>query len=142
MKNIHKHSLFPVVIIGLTLALGGFIYLTVTSAPEVQTQSSAVVEEITPVNEGDYQEEMQNTLDKFYSAVASAEEDLDVLVAVESAQFSMTNVRVPAQYRDVHLQLALAFTEMQLELKSGERNIEPLLEEMGALVDATDWLQR
>jgi hypothetical protein len=48
MRNIHQHSLFPVAVLVLTAALGVFIYLTVTSAPEAAEPSVVNIEEVTP----------------------------------------------------------------------------------------------
>lgn len=140
MRNIHKHSLFPVAVLLLTVVLGIFIYLTVTSTPEVTEPSSVNIEEVTPVDEGEYTQEMQAIVETFFDVIETSEDDLDALIAAESAQFSMLNIRVPAEYRDTHLQIALALTEIQLELKEDERNIDPLIEELQRLVEEAEWL--
>jgi hypothetical protein len=140
MRNIHQHSFFPVAVLLLTVVLGIFIYLTVTSTPEVTEPSSVNREEVTPVDEGEYTQEMQAIVETFFDVIETSEDDLDALIAAESAQFSMLNIRVPAEYRDTHLQIALALTEIQLELKEDERNIDPLIEELQRLVEEAEWL--
>jgi hypothetical protein len=140
MRNIHQHSLFPVAIVLLTAALGVFIYFTVTSGPEAAETSVVNIEEVTPVDEGEYTQEMQTIVEKFFESMEGSEDDLDALIAAESAQFSMLNIRVPAEYRDTHLQIALALTEIQLELKEDERNIDPMIEDLQRLIEETEWL--
>lgn len=141
MRNIHKHSLFPVAVLLLTAALGVFIYLTVTSTPDAAEPSAVNMEEVTPVDEGEYTQEMQAIVEKFFEAMETSEDDLDALIAAESAQYSMLNIRVPAEYRDTHLQIALALTEIQLELKEDERNIDPLIEDLQGLIEEAEWLR-
>jgi hypothetical protein len=83
---------------------------------------------------------MQAIVKKFFESMEGSEDDLDALIAAESAQFSMLNIRVPAEYRDTHLQVALALTEIQLELKEDERNIDPMIEDLQRLIEETEWL--
>lgn len=141
MKNIHKHSLFPVVVLGLTVILGLFIYLTVTEEPAQNTQeSSVVVENVEPVDAGEYQEEMRGILENFLEKQQEAEEDLDMLIAAESAQFELVSLRVPTEYRETHLQVALILTQMQLTLKTGDRDITELQTQLEELISSTAWL--
>jgi hypothetical protein len=140
MRNIHQHSLFPVAVLLLTAGLGVFIYFTVTSTPETTGGTSTNVEEVVPVDEGEYTQGMQTILDEFLEKVESSTDGLDTLIAAESAQFSMLSIRVPAEYRSTHLQIALALTDIQLELKAEERDVDPLIEALRVLMEETTWL--
>jgi len=137
MSSYHKHSLFPLAVIALSLVLAGFMYWTFQDRPASPTITEEVVE---PVDPQEYKEELAQIVQTFESRFTEAQDDLDKLLATETALASLLQVRVPAQFKDLHLGLAVALNQIQSTLKSGERDVQEFLDAMASLKGQHDWL--
>jgi hypothetical protein len=140
MRLTHRHTLFPLAIISLTLALVGFMLYTVTADKEVETQVTQ--EQVVQVNDGQYQEEMAKVLNRFDARLSEADDDLAKLLGAETAQAALLSIRVPAQYKELHLNFVLTLTEIQFALKSDDRDISEQVEKIEELKSEHTWLAK
>lgn len=64
---------------------------------------------------------MKRIINTFEERMASAD-DLEKLLATETALAGMLGVRVPVEFKEVHLDLAVALSQLQAALKSEGRD--------------------
>lgn len=127
MRYFHRHSFFPLVIILLTLLLGVFIIMTV-ARDQVQTVKPQT-EVVVPVDADVYRADLINLITAFETDVVLTA-DTAAQSASEQAFTSLLDLRVPPEYKQLHLNLALLFTRIQTILKTDDPNIDALLLEL------------
>jgi len=138
----HKQSLFPLAIIFLTLALAGLMVFVIQepvddgSVSSVDTQTA---EEIT-VDPDVYREDLAQVLSVFETRLEEASDDLAKLVATETAQASLLALRVPVEYKELHLDLVIVLNDIQSALRSADRSLESSLADLEALKVTYPWL--
>lgn len=135
---IHHRSFFPLVVVVLSLLLAGLIYWSVS---EPQSPSSSVAfQEETSVDPQEYRSDLKQLLTTFHEHIDTAQDDLDRLRAVEAALDGMLTLRVPAEFKDVHLALAVALSQMRTSLQTGDRSIAAPLADIAELEQTHSWL--
>lgn len=128
MRYFHRHSFFPLVIILLTLLLSVFIIMTV-ARDQVQTVKLQT-EVVVPVDADVYRADLINLITAFETEVVLTADTAAQSVASEQAFTSLLDLRVPPEYKQLHLNLALLFTRIQTILKTDDPNIDALLLEL------------
>jgi hypothetical protein len=139
----HKHSLFPLAVIFLTFVLA-VLMVTLFRVP-VQTETVSVVdttsaEEIT-VNSDGYRVELAGALSVFSNDMEYAPDDLSKLVAAEKAQERLLALRVPVEYKELHLDLVILLNDIKAALRSADRSLETPLAQINLLRETYPWLK-
>lgn len=138
MRFYHRHSFFPLIVIVLSLALAGLIYWS------VQHESSAgpgiTVQEVEPVDPEEYRAALKDIVKTFTERLASSSDDLDKLLATQTALAGILELRVPVEFKDLHLSLAVAFSDIEKSLQREDRNIDAALTRIDELTQTYSWL--
>ncbi len=138
MRFYHRHSFFPLIVIALSLALAGLIYWS------VQHESSAgpgiTVQEVEPVDPEEYRAALKDIVKTFTERLASSFDDLDKLLATQTALAGILELRVPVEFKDLHLSLAVAFSDIEKSLQREDRNIDAALTRIDELTQTYSWL--
>lgn len=137
MRYYHRHSFFPVAIILLSLVLGGFMYWSLGDAP---SDSKIELKEGISVDVSAYESGLANVVKTFDERYLLATDDLEKLITTETALTSLLALRVPAEYKDVHLGLALSFKQIQAALKEEGRDTQAPLQSIEVLKGEYSWL--
>lgn len=112
----HHRSPFPVIVILLTVALIVFMVFTFTDKkPKKQYKQFENTEIISDEN---YQKELSVIIKDFLIIQDRVEDDLQKLISAENTLTALLSMKVPPEYKDSHLELALSLNEMQSGLKS------------------------
>jgi hypothetical protein len=138
MRYYHRHSLFPLAIIALSLLLAGFMFW---SLQKTNTSSTTIQEqEVVSVNPDVYKADLKKIVQTFEEKFSAAQDDLDRLVATQTALTGLLGVRVPTEFKDLHLGLAIAMNQLEAALKSENRLTDKPLAAIEALVLEYHWL--
>lgn len=137
MRYYHRHSLFPIAVILLSLGLAGFMYQTLQNEP---SSSTIQMEEVVPVDADAYQSDLSKILAIFEERFFAATDDLDKLIATETALAGVLSLRVPTQYKDLHIGLAVAFNQLQSGLKAEDRDTQGPIQSIETLKTEYSWL--
>jgi len=114
--SFHKTSAFPFIVIGLTILLALLIIYTVSGNRQSETTLGAEQTEPTVTNE-EYQTSVREVTRIFEENFDAADTDIARLVAVETALADLLSLRVTADYKELHLDLATALSQMQQGLR-------------------------
>lgn len=129
-----RRSYYPLVIALLTLGLGALMYLTL---------HKTVVEPPPPtpaVTERDYRAEAHGVIVPLLAAYQAADTDVKKQVAVEVALQNLTEIIVPAAYRDIHLSLAVSLALMRDGLNGEAGALESGYGKLTKTVADNSWL--
>lgn len=133
----HHHARFGflVAVFLLSLGLGSFIYFTAHSDP---TPSSAV--SLRPPTADEYRASVRPVVDEMQRAYGASKDLRSRQHAVETALEQLLDIRVPAEEKDVHLELALSLQMVRVGLVGDQRQATEGWERFLALVQSTPWL--
>lgn len=140
MFAFHRHSFFPFIVILLSLALAGLIYWSVQNPPN-ETPSIAQ-QEVELVDPGAYSDDLSQIVKTFEQRMTDSQDDLDKLLAAQTALAGLLELRVPAEFKDLHLTLAVALSQIETALESDDRNIDEPLTTLAELVVEYPWLSQ
>ncbi len=139
----HKHSLFPLAVIFLTIVLA-VLMVTVfrTPAPTgvVSSIDTTSAEKVTVDSDG-YRMELTSALSVFSADLESASDDLTKLVATEKAQERLLALRVPVEYKELHLDLVILLNDIKAALRSADRSLETPLAQIRLIKETYPWLK-
>lgn len=138
MFAFHRHSFFPFVVILLSLALAGLIYWSVQNPPN--ETASITQQEVEPVDPDAYRDGLSSIVKTFQERMSTSQDDLDKLLATQTALAGLLELRVPAEFKDLHLTLAVALSQIEIALESDDRNMDEPLAQIAELVGAYPWL--
>lgn len=134
-----KHySFFPLVVIVLSLGLAGLIYSTVQEAPPVESTTAVLVGDT--VNADEYRDDLVAIVSMFDGRLTASSDDLDRLLATQTALAGLLELRVPVEFKDLHLALAMVFSDMENQLESESRDITEPLARFASLRETYSWL--
>lgn len=134
----HRRSWFPLIVILLSLALGGLIYW---SAQGEASSSSIPVQEVEPVDADAYRDDLSGVVKTFEERMAAAQDDLERLQTVQTALVRVLALRVPTEFKDLHLALAVVLSEMENTLESGGHDLTPSTAKIAELKQAYPWIR-
>lgn len=119
MKLHHRHSFFPLVL-GL-LTLGLIVLMFYAFAGRRPSEATPPVQ-LNPVSTEEYEKSLQTLMSSFVVAYDESADDLSRLVLVEQTLTNLLALRVPAEEKQTHLELAVGLNQMQqaLRAKNGE----------------------
>ncbi|MBI4256481.1 hypothetical protein HY626_00300 [Candidatus Uhrbacteria bacterium] len=140
MPSFHRHSWFPFIVILLSLALGGLIYWSAQG--QSSSPSLISLQEDQPLDADAYRFDLAEIIQTFEKQMAAAEDDAQKLQIVRSALTSQLALRVPAEFKDLHLALAVALSEMEHTLQTDGQGIDESLARLQELKQAYPWLAR
>lgn len=138
MRYYHRHSFFPLVVIVLSVLLAGLIYWSVQQ--QAPTASPITQQEVEPVDPAAYRDSLAQIVVTFDERMSSSQDDLDKLLAAQTALAGLLELRVPVEFKDLHLALAVAFSDIEKALQSEERNIDASLDQINVLKQTYSWL--
>jgi hypothetical protein len=134
----HRHSVFPCIVLLLSLALAGLIYWSVQS----ETPSSLVdTQAVQAVDPDTYRDELSDVVKTFEQSMAAAQDDAQRLQAVQTSLTSVLALRVPTPFKDLHLALAVALSDMENTLETGEHDLTRAKEQIMKLKQAYPWIE-
>ena len=118
MMTPHPRTWFPLIVISLSLVLL-ITVLFLFKPGEVQ-----VVQETTQVSvtAADYQKSVAGVLGHLSENLDKAEDDLVRINLVQSLQNDLLNILVPADYRQVHLEMVIALNLINQGYLSGDHD--------------------
>jgi hypothetical protein len=108
-----RHSFFPLVLAMLTLGLFVLMFYAFTGKQTI----NRVAQETTLVSSQAYQKELGSLTDSFIKQYPKKEDDLSRLVLIEQTLASILSLRVPAEAKELHLNLAIELNQMQQALR-------------------------
>jgi len=111
----HHRSFFLPILILLTIGLVVFMFFSLTDSFKPPEFSQQV---ITPVSLQEYTNSIKTIGKKFVESYQVAENDMTKLVLVENTLSELLALRVPVEYKETHLELAVALSQMQTALKA------------------------
>lgn len=130
-------SFFPLIVLALTLILvSSFVFL---SSPK-QTEQKRVSLQTSVITETQYQEALSAVLKKFFTVYDSATTDVVRAETVQNTLNALLSMRVPAGFKDLHLELAIAFQKMKQGFVSNPQDVTEGYEQVKTLSSQTSWL--
>lgn len=119
MKFHQRHSFFPLVLGLLTLGLIVLMFYAFAGRHPSETTPST---QPNPVSAQEYEQSLQALMSTFVVTYDESTDDLSRLVLVEQTLANLLALRVPAEDKQTHLELAVGLNQMQqaLRAKSGE----------------------
>ena len=107
------------------------------------TRGDSVVQEIKPVNEDDYRQKISEVLQVFGEQFMASEDNAQKNMVTQQALDQLLEQRVPAQYKDLHLQLAIVWNQLQTALASGSQDdVSVALKKIEQLKISYPWLSQ
>ena len=140
MRYYHRHSFFPLVVIVLSVLLAGLIYWSVQKQREVGGKVAEVDKVEESIDPEAYRESLTQIVGTFDKRMSSSQDDLDKLLAAQTALAGLFEMRVPAEFKDLHLSLAVALSDIEKALESQDRNIDASLAQISELKQTYSWL--
>ena len=140
MRYYHRHSFFPLVVIVLSVLLAGLIYWSVQKQGEVGGKVAEVDKVEESIDPATYRDSLAQIVATFDERMSSSQDDLDKLLAAQTALAGLLELRVPAEFKDLHLALAVAFSDIEDALQSQDRNIDASLAQISELKQTYSWL--
>ena len=140
MRYYHRHSFFPLVVIVLSVMLAGLIYWSVQQPGEVGGKVAKVDKVEESIDPATYRDSLAQIVATFDERMSSSQDDLDKLLAAQTALAGLLELRVPAEFKDLHLALAVAFSDIEDALQSQDRNIDASLAQISELKQTYSWL--
>ncbi|PJA45482.1 hypothetical protein CO174_02950 [Candidatus Uhrbacteria bacterium CG_4_9_14_3_um_filter_50_9] len=139
MRYYQRNTYFPLTLTLLTLGLILFMFYAFTYKTEPAAYS--IVTEVTePVDAEAYRTDLAYAVVTFEDEYARASDDLSRLVAAENAVSTLLDMRVPTEYKDLHLELAITLNQLQAALRSTDRNADESLAALEQLKTLYPWL--
>jgi len=117
----HHRSFFLPALALLTVGLVVFMFFSLTDSFKPPEFSQQV---ITPVSSQEYTNSIKTIGKKFVESYGIAENDIARLVLVEETLSELLALRVPAEFKEKHLELAVLLSQMQTELRSQKDTTE------------------
>ena len=142
MRYYHRHSFFPLVVIVLSVLLAGLIYWSVQQPGEVGGKVDKVDKVEESIDPEAYRDSLAQIVATFDERMSSSQDDLDKLLAAQTALAGLLELRVPAEFKDLHLALAVAFSDIEDALQSQDRNIDASLVQINELKQTYSWLAK
>lgn len=105
----HKRSWFPFAVLFLSLVLGVFVFFSFYTK---QTQTISQTQP-TRISDVTYQHELTSNVTSFLDAYPKAIDDSARYNLVQTMLNQLLRMRVPAQEKDLHLELALSLQQMK-----------------------------
>lgn len=128
MFHHRHHSFFPFVLALLTFGLIVLMYFSFTI---VKVETKSIQQIIVPVSSQEYESELKEIGNGFTASYVSSETDIAKLVLVEKTLSELLSLRVPAEFKDKHLELAVLLNQIQtalLEQKDTKEFFDELVE--------------
>jgi len=136
MRN-PRHSFFPLVVAALTVLLAGLVYGSVQTPSPTPGSAQPVVE---LVDAQAYRDSLIHIVRTFDERLTLAQDDQGKRLAAQTALSNLLALRVPAQFQDLHLALAVALSTMENALASGDQTIDEALAQIAGLEETYPWL--
>lgn len=134
-----KHApFFPLLILALTLVL---VTVFVFSASPKYREQKTIVSETLPVSEEQYQAALTAVLKKFITSYDTASEDSVRARVVDQALATLLSMRVPAAFKDLHLELAISLQKMKQGFISNPQDVTDGYMQIKTNVSQTSWLR-
>ncbi|MFH1252947.1 MAG: hypothetical protein V1664_01290 [Candidatus Uhrbacteria bacterium] len=136
----HHRNWFPYVVVGLSILLLLFVawaYLIKNQTRQVNQQT----ENQPAITVSDYEQGVKGILMNFWSEYSATSDVAAKLVLVESKEDKILALRVPAEYRAVHLSLASSLEMIRVGLsQADEQKLTSGLDQLNAVFINNGWL--
>lgn len=114
MRFYHRRSVFPFIIVGLTIGLIVLMYYAFTGQ---MTRRVPVVSEPSPISVSEYTTKLKQLSETFIKNYSEQSDDSARLLLVEQTLQTVLDMRVPAEYKDLHLSFVIKLHSLQQALK-------------------------
>jgi len=132
-----RPSFFPFILLALTLILVTAFVFSASPKTSVQKTNKSSV---STVSDEQYQTALTAVLKKFVSVYDAAASDTEKTQAVQNTLNSLLSMRVPAEEKDLHLELALALQKMKQGFATNPQDILEGYASIKELISQTSWL--
>ncbi|MFC1788124.1 hypothetical protein ACFLZY_02810 [Patescibacteria group bacterium] len=139
-RRCHHHNFFPLIIAGLTIALILFMVYSFAARQDQKgfDQKQSVV---SSVSDKDYRDQIKKVVKDFQKGFAQAETGIEQLVLVEDTLKQVLTIKVPAAYKDMHLELAMTLNLMQSGFRGQQQDLDQGQARLGQLLLQYPWLE-
>jgi len=142
----HRHrSFFPLILALLTILL---IVLMVwkLQSKEVKVPNSSyvvVTEEISadPITPAEYEKQLTDVMSEFFQKYDTADQNFIRVIAVDESLSALLDLKVPVQYKDLHLAMAVNLNLVRRGLTNEPDRLEEGLNNLKTLRQEYPWLQ-
>lgn len=136
---LHKRSWFPFVVFFLTLVLIALVVSSFTGKGQLEKRGQGAPP-ITMISDITYQRELSGNVKTFLNAYATATDDASRSALVQTMLNQLLHMRVPAQEKDLHLELALSLQQMKEGLANHSQDASEGFARLNDAVSQTSWL--
>lgn len=138
----HRHrSFFPLVLALLTILLV-VLMIWKLQPPAAGAPSSPATEEISadPVTPAEYETHLADLLGKFFQKYDAADQDFIRVIIADETLSALLDLKVPAQYKELHLAVAVNLNLIQRGLTDEPARLNEGLSNLQSLRQAYSWL--
>lgn len=121
-----RRSFFPLLVALLSVSLLGFMMVVFLSQPP-QTGNELTQEPVSTISSEDYHASARAVVASFDQKIQVAQDVPSRRAVVQSSLSALLALRVPVEYQNAHLHLALALNAMQSALGSDDQLFEEAL---------------
>ena len=134
----HHRSAFPLIIVGLTLAL--LLVLALLFGPAVRDQSRGLLRPSQAVSAEMYERDVAQIMVRLQERTEMVEDDEAHYDILSSATSELLALTVPASYQSVHLELVASLDLLRQGVFGEETKVEEGARRLEALYQTYPWL--
>lgn len=124
-----KRSHFPLIVIGLTAALIVLMWFAFTGQEKTHSPDP-VIEQVT-ISADDYKVDLADVMQRFQVELGAATDDVERSAVAHTSLEQILELKVPAEYQDLHLSLVLSLIQITKAIENGESTAQPLTDIAG-----------
>ncbi len=104
-------------------------------------QSAPIQEEVVvPVDSGEYQEDVSELVKAYQTEFAAADENLKQIFVTEKTLSKLLSLKVPAEFQNAHLGLAMSFNKTIEGLRGEDRDGSEGLAALELVMEEHPWI--
>ncbi len=134
----HHKSAFPLLVVGLTLAL--LLVLALLFGPAVRDQSRGLLRPSPSVSAQAYERDVAQIMARLKERSEMVEDDEAHYDILSSATSDLLALKVPASYQPVHLELVVSLDLLRQGVFGEEAKVEEGVRRLEALRQTYSWL--
>lgn len=132
----HHKSWFPLIVVALSLLLGGFIYTVFQNRINVSSRSV-----VSPVTVVDYQSQVHKDVSGLSTALLEASTVEEKIVLLTSVREQLLTLLVPPAYKDAHLEMVMILSQWIVGYQGETQKVSSAESRWQLLVDQYPWIE-